>query len=161
MRQGQTRNGALVVRSATWVRILFWLTFAVGGLCLLAGLASVLSGQWGLVVLLVVGLLPTPVGWLGARTRVRCDRRGINYRSFRSTFVPLADIDHLEVAPVDGAGPVSRAQVAVVRRDGSTVRLDPTEVVRSGPQHDAVRTQIATMYRSLGLGEHAWTDLEP
>jgi hypothetical protein len=77
--------------------------------------------------------------------------RGINYRSFRSTFVPLADIDHLEVAAVDGVGPVSRAQVAVVRRNGSTVRLDPTEVVRSGPRHDAVRTQIATMYRSLGL----------
>jgi hypothetical protein len=95
-------------------------------------------------------VLLLPVGWLGARSRVRVDRRGVLYSAFRTTFVPASEIDSLQVRAVAGLGPVDRAQVAVVRKHGSEVRLNPTDVVRSGPDHSTVLAQIEAMQRALG-----------
>lgn len=141
---------ALVIRPARWVRLLFWLVFAVSVLCILIGLSLGSVGQWGPgALLLVLGVLMSPVGWRGARSRVRVDHRGVLYSAFWNTFVPSAQIASLQVRPVRGAGRVDRAQVAVIRMDGSELRLDPTEVVRSGPDHKRVLAQTG-----VGRGRH-------
>jgi hypothetical protein len=149
------RDEVLVIPSRMYVRLIGWMDVAVGVLSILAGVSFGFAGFTTQAVLLGVGLVVIPVGWIGARRQVRCDRSGLTYRSFRSTFVSVSDIDCLKVSPVVGVGSFSRAEVAVVRKNGSEVLLDSTLVVRSGPQHEAVRAHIADMSEALGLDHRA------
>jgi hypothetical protein len=155
VRTSYSNGGArLVIRSASWVRFLFWMNICVGIIAALAGLAVLTAKEWYYgVVLLIVGVFILPLGRIGLRNRVECDRNGVLFRAVRSQFVPVSDIAALAVRPVLGLGPDRRALIAVVRTDGSEVRLDPTLVVRSRPDNVALLAQIATMEHALGLAK--------
>lgn len=151
MRQRRHDDGSLVIVPATWVRVSFWAVFVVGLFILLIGVGGLAAGAAGLGLLVLVGLFLAVAGGLGIRMRVKVNHQGISYRFIGSASVLIADLDRLEIGRVAGRGSTSRAQVIVVRRDGSTIRLDPTIVAASGPQHDAVHSYIAAMYGALGL----------
>jgi hypothetical protein len=125
--------------------------FSFGAFAALVGVAAgSAGGDWGVgAVLLVCGVVTVPIGWRGARSRVRVDTRGVLYSAFRVTFVPRSEIASVQLRHVPGLGTVDRAQVAVVRTDGKEIRLDPTEVVRSGPDHERVLAQIQAIEDAL------------
>lgn len=151
-KSGPSVGSPLIILGPRWVRALFWMTCVVGALAALVGVVAGSAGDWGSgAILLACGVIAVPTGWRGGRSRVRVDPRGVLYSAFRVTFVPRSEIASVELRHVPGLGSVDRAQVAVVRKDGKEIRLDPTEVVRSGPEHRRVLAQIQAIEQALNF----------
>ena len=147
---------SFVVRSAVWVQVLFWINFAVGAVGALVGLAGLVApglGKGLAVVFLLPGLVMAIVTGFGVRMGVRCNRNGIRLRRFRTTFVPVGEIGSVRPVPVVGSPGLARGMIAVIRRDGSEVRLDPTLAVRMSQASVDARLQAlaARMTAVLGL----------
>jgi hypothetical protein len=147
---------SFVVRPAVWVQALFWINFAVGAVLALVGLAGLMApgrGKGLAVAFVLVGLVMVIGTGFGLRIDVRCDRDGIRLRRFRTTFVPVGEIDSLRPVPVDGSPGLARGMIAVIRRDGSEVRLDSTLAVRTSQASVDTRLQAlaARMTATLGL----------
>jgi hypothetical protein len=153
-RQGAVAGDRLVYRIALWAQVMLGAGLAAGLLLLalsVAGPPGLDTG--GHIVLGLAGLLMVSLGAFGLRIRVRVDRRGVHLYSLRTITVPTSDIASLVIRPVPGGYGLNRGAVAVVRRDGSELRLDPTLAVRpsAGPMEAALRARIGAMYQVLGV----------
>jgi hypothetical protein len=136
--------------------MLLWLSLAAGAAVLTAAIVLLVQHgpQWsdGLV-LGPLGVLIGAAACVGCRMRVMCDHDGVHLRAFRAIFIPASEVKALVVRPVPGSRGLARAMVAVIRWDGSEVRLDPTAATYVSPERlDArMRTLIQAMYEALGL----------
>jgi hypothetical protein len=101
----------------------------------------------------VFGLGWAVVYWFAARMRVRCDHSGIRVHTFRTTFLPAAEIDRVTVMPPRGMSMLPSVMLGVIRKDGSLFRLQPTVVTRMTQQALDARTRALTerMQAAVGL----------
>jgi hypothetical protein len=128
--------------------------FLGGLLILLVGLAS-MGNDLGLAIYgLAAGPLLVGVTVLALRISVRCDEKGVRVRAPRKVFIPVSEIDHLTVIPVPGTLGLSRGMLAVVRSDGTMVKLEATFVARMSQAAAAARLHTLTeqLTSVLGLG---------
>jgi hypothetical protein len=131
---------------------LLGLGFLGGLLVLLLGLGS-LGNDLGLAIYcLVAGPLMLVAVVLGLRIKVRCDKHGMRVRTLRKVFIPVSEIDHLTVIPVSNALGLPNAQLAVVRADGTMVKLEATQVVRMSEAAVAARLHALTEQLTSVLG---------
>jgi hypothetical protein len=144
-------------RVPTWLRLMFWafaiFDFAVG-FVVWAGLTYGHGPGFdlpGTIVMAVVILIVNVNAWLIMnRWRVRCDSNGVQvdrpYR--RRRFIPAADIASVCLRPMPN--PYSGGRLlapAVVRKDGSEVRLD--KAARKDPA--AAETTLRAIQAALHL----------
>jgi hypothetical protein len=137
------------------VQVLFWLILAAGAVTALLGLAALGTpgpGQGDGFFLIPVGVIMAILGWLGGRVRMRCDRDGVRLRMIRTTFVPAREVGSVRVRPVSGSPGLARAMIAVNRRDGSELRLEPTLTVRMSQASVDARLQMLTARITAVLG---------
>lgn len=149
--RGHYNGEVLVLRPAKWLRLMSWGIVGCGFLVVAIRVVVLVEGAWAGLIAMAGGLacsICLPI----ARSRVVCDPAGISYRLFgRERRFPREQIADLLLRPVPGAGPVSRAEIEVALKDGERVWLDPSLIVRSGPDNTVLRQHIATMSGILRL----------
>jgi hypothetical protein len=152
-----------VIRYALGLQMAMWLCVATGvvivalGVVLLAQYKPAwMTGDWppwdmGFLFVLL-GMVVLVASWLGGRMSVRCDRRGIRVRSFRTTFIPASDVKALVIRSGVGSRGVPYRVIDVIRQDGSEVRLQTTTEALATPQRQEARlhARIQAMYEALG-----------
>jgi hypothetical protein len=118
-----------------------------GLLILLVGLAS-LGNDLGLAIYgLAAGPLVVVLMLLSLRVSVRCDEKVVRVRALRKVFVPVGEIDHLTVVPGPQRPGLSGGMLAVVRSNGTMVKLEATGAVRMS--QDAAVDRLHTLTEQL------------
>jgi hypothetical protein len=151
----------VVIRPQLFGRLLLYVNLVAAVAIAFGGLAFAVAGPgWDHVtgaVVVVVGLGGAVLCVFGCLTRVRCDHRGVHIHGFRTTFIPVSEIDHLIVASIRvmyarGGTGISPA-VVVVRKDGSEVPLESAiRVPFNQPKTEAhLREMAERMQTALGL----------
>jgi hypothetical protein len=144
---------AVTIRPATWVRAGMGLGFFGGVLILLVGLGSLGNDDLGLAIYgLAAGPLVLVMTVLGLRISVRCDEKGVRVRTLRSVFIPVSEIDHLSVIPASNQLSMPCGKVAVVRTNGTMVKLEATYVVRMSEAAATARLHTLTEQLTAVLG---------
>ncbi len=118
--------------------------FLGGLLIVLVGLASLGNGLGLAIYCLAAGPLVMVSAVLGLRISVRFDQKGVRVRALRKVFIPVSEIDHVTVVPVPGSLGLSRGMLAVVRSNGTMVKLEATAAVRVSQAATAARLQTLT-----------------
>jgi hypothetical protein len=126
--------------------------FLGGLLILLVGLAS-LGNDLGLAIYgLAAGPLVVVSTVLGLRISVRFDEKGVRVRAPRKVFIPVSEIDHVTVVPGPGRLGLSGGMLAVVRSNGTMVKLEATGAVRMSEAAAAARLHTLTEQLTSVLG---------
>jgi hypothetical protein len=142
----------VVIRPASWIRALLGMGFLGGLLILLVGLAS-LGNDLGLAIYgIAAGPLLVLSTVLGLRISVRVDEKGVRVRAPRTVFIPVSEIDHLTVVPRQGGLGLSGGMLAVVRSNGTMVKLEATGAVRMSQAAAAARLHALTEQLTSVLG---------
>ena len=149
MSQVRRSQDAIEIRPFGYLRFLGWVGLLIAPTSAVAGFALLAQGDGVGAMLLpmaAVGYFMNRLGWMC----VRVDPTGISRRIVGTRRYERDTIQGLAVKPVQGVG-ASRAEIEIHLKDGKRVPLDATLIVRSGPEHRELKSQIAEMTGLLGL----------